>query len=476
MQRYTLPMLQSACAEPTINAKGRLHLSLALLPMDPGQVEYLYSRLLRAEPHEVAVLRNALAPYKETLTAKLWAVAAGPAAGPQRLRAAAALADYDAGSPRWRDIQTAVAGDLVGVPAVYLGAWMDGLRPVRSRLVEPLGVIYRDPKRRETERSLATDLLADYAADDPGRLADLVMDGYAKQFALLLAMLGPHEQRARTIFDGELKKRVVTRTASVLKVEDALTETEPPVKIVGAEVASLPAKAFPLKVRAGKRYILTMDSTALDAFLVLYDSAGKQLAFDDDSGGQQNALIVYAAAKDETCRVYAASFKGAGAFVLTVTETDGTDDAREALAKRQANAAVALVRLGVPDQAWPVLKHSRDPRSRSYLIHRLAPFGADPAAILRRIVEEPDVTVRRALILSLGEYDEKELPPADRQTLIGKLETLYRTADDPGLHAAAEWLLRHWNHHAWLKETNAECARDPELGRTDLAGREPEAE
>ena len=51
---------------------------------------------------------------------------------------------------------------------------------------------------------------------------------------------------------------------------------------------------------------------------------------------------------------------------------DATEDAKEKLAKRQANAAVALLRLNQPSKVWPLLKHSPDPTARSYLIHRLA--------------------------------------------------------------------------------------------------------
>src|SRR5262249_17891160 len=118
-----------------------------------------------------------------------------------------------------------------------------------------------------------------------------------------------------------------------------------------------------------------------------------------------------------------------------------TEDEKERLAKRQANAAVALLKLGKPEQVWPVLKHTPDPRVRSYLIHRLAPMDADFRALVRRLDEEPDVTIRRALLLSLGEYSEHDLSPEARKAVLPKLQDMYRIDADPGLHAAAEWLL-----------------------------------
>ena len=48
------------------NSKERLHASLALLPVDQEQVEFLYSRLLVAGPTELPVLRDALRPLSGT--------------------------------------------------------------------------------------------------------------------------------------------------------------------------------------------------------------------------------------------------------------------------------------------------------------------------------------------------------------------------------------------------------------------------
>ena len=44
--------------------------------------------------------------------------------------------------------------------------------------------------------------------------------------------------------------------------------------------------------------------------------------------------------------------------------------------------------------------------------------------------------------------------------MLPKLQDIYRTAADPGLHGAAEWLLRTWKQEAWLKQVNEEWAKD----------------
>ena len=68
----------------------------------------------------------------------------------------------------------------------------------------------------------------------------------------------------------------------------------------------------------------------------------------------------------------------------------------------------------VAQKVWPLLKHSDDPRVRSYLIHRFASLDADARQIVRVVSggwrvssgknpdKKLDITIRRALILSLG--------------------------------------------------------------------------
>jgi formylglycine-generating enzyme required for sulfatase activity len=147
------------------------------------------------------------------------------------------------------------------------------------------------------------------------------------------------------------------------------------------------------------------------------------------------------------------------AFIREIDRTLAAEaglSAQETLAKRKANAAVVLARMKHAEKVWPLLKHSPDPRTRSYLVHRLAPMGVDPRMIIRRFGEEPDITIRRALILSLGEFSEQAFAFADRRSFIGKLQDVYHNENDPGLRSAAEWLLRTWKQDAWLNEATTE--------------------
>ena len=118
-----------------------------------------------------------------------------------------------------------------------------------------------------------------------------------------------------------------------------------------------------------------------------------------------------------------------------------SESEKETFARRQGNAAVAILRMGQAEKVWPLLKHSPDPRLRTWIIHRLSPMGASPQAIVKRLEEESDVTIRRALILALGEY--YDAAAVDRDALSKQLLDWYKTDPDAGIHGATEWVLRH---------------------------------
>jgi serine/threonine protein kinase/formylglycine-generating enzyme required for sulfatase activity len=363
-RQWTDPRLHDEYDKWADKSPQKLHVSLALLPVDGSQVAYLYDRLLDAEPREVPVIRDALAAHKDDLLEKLWAAVEKLEIGkyPQQLRAGAALAKYDPESGRWAKCSPLVVNNLVLENPVYLGQWSEAFRPVNKSLLVPLADIFRDRSpERASERTLATNLLADYAADQPQILADLLMDADEKQFAVIYPKLKDRAEQG-------------------LPLLTAVIDTKLP-----ADVAS-------------------------------------------------------------------------------------SDDKREMLAKRQANAAVALLRLNQPEKIWPLLKHSTDPRVRSYLVHRLSSLGADAKAVGKRLDQEPDITIRRALLLSLGEFGDKDSSPDEREALLPKLQEMYRTETDAGLHAASEWQLRQWKQEAWLNQVNEEWAKDKEQREKRLAG------
>jgi eukaryotic-like serine/threonine-protein kinase len=367
-RRWTDPLLRDAYADAEKNNDSRrqLRASLGLLPVDSGQVDYLYGRLLDSDPPELGVMVRGLSDHKGELIERLWAVVEQPekAHEGRRLRAAAALAAYDPESQRWDGAAGPVVEQLVSVNPIVLAECTEAFRPVRGKLLGPLAAVYRDRKEdRANERNLATNILANYAADQPDLLADLLMDADVKQFAVVYPKFKDRGEQGLPVLTSEIDKK------------------PPP---------DLPS----------------------------------------------------------------------------------SDEKREKLAKRQANAAATLLKMNQPDKVWPLLKRTPpdDPRVRSYLIHCLYPLGVDVGAILKRLDEEPNLTIRRALLLILGEYDEKELSPEARKAVLPKLQDIYRNDADPGLHAASEWLLRTWKQEAWLKQANDEWAKDQRQREKRLTG------
>ena len=57
------------------------------------------------------------------------------------------------------------------------------------------------------------------------------------------------------------------------------------------------------------------------------------------------------------------------------------EEVKDQLAERQARAAIALIRMGKAEEVWPLLRHSADPRLRSFIVNWLNPLGADPKLI-----------------------------------------------------------------------------------------------
>jgi serine/threonine protein kinase/formylglycine-generating enzyme required for sulfatase activity len=132
-----------------------------------------------------------------------------------------------------------------------------------------------------------------------------------------------------------------------------------------------------------------------------------------------------------------------------------SDAAKEELAKRQARAAVTLARLGKVDCLWPLLKAQPDQRARTYIIHLLRPFGIDPGVLVRQFRTEPDVSVRRAILLALGEYPAETVTAETDSPLVADLLRAYENDPDAGTHSALEWLLRRWGQTDGLAEAQA---------------------
>ena len=205
-RRWADPQLERVVR--STNDRQHLHASLALLPVDATQVDYLFNRLITASASELPVLRDALKTHRSTLTPKLWNVLESTKPGDASLLpTASSLASYDPVDGKWEEVGAKVAQALVTINSVYLSPWLEALRPVRGKLTPPIATIFQDKSRSETVHSLATDILTDYASDDPDRLAELLMVSDPKAYLSLFPIAGKRAKLVLPVFQAELVKK-----------------------------------------------------------------------------------------------------------------------------------------------------------------------------------------------------------------------------------------------------------------------------
>jgi formylglycine-generating enzyme required for sulfatase activity len=105
-------------------------------------------------------------------------------------------------------------------------------------------------------------------------------------------------------------------------------------------------------------------------------------------------------------------------------------------------------------------------------VAKAAPLGVEGRLLVRQLEQESDTSVRRALILALGEYGAKQLPSDVRDPLTARLLEWYQNDPDPGIHGAIDWLLRHrvegpdlrkldWGQEAALQKIDEELKGRP---------------
>ena len=368
-RRWADPQLVRVAQGTDAQSRQHLNASLALLPVDASQVDYLFERLLSSKGNEFLVLRDALKTHQSTLTPKLWTVLEAAKPDARLLPAASALADYSPDDPRWESAGGKVAQALVSVDSLLLRDWIEALRPVRGKLTAPLATIFRDRNRTESDRAQATDILNDYASDDLELITNLLIDADSTAYATFFLIAQRQEEKTLRFLRAEIAKKA------------------------------------------------------------------------------------------------------------TIPESDKDSEmVKDRLAERQARAAITLLRMGKAGEIIPLLRHSADPRLRSFIVNWLNRLGADPKILIAEldridpdakptlvqgqqfmdaILFHPETSQRRALILALGQYGEEGVSAEDRKPLIDKLLALYENDPDAGIHGAAEWTLRKWGQQESLKEKEA---------------------
>ncbi len=155
--------------------------------------------------------------------------------------------------------------------------------------------------------------------------------------------------------------------------------------------------------------------------------------------------------------------KGYLRSLLSERVDDRADLARlDALAHRQASAALGMAALGDADALWPRLRHHDDPRLRGLMIDRLARLDLPAKVLLDRLqTRPPDAIERQALLMIFAESKREPLGAGVQADVIDLARGLYRDDPDPGVHSAAASLLRRWGSGDLIARGDDEIRRRP---------------
>lgn len=105
---------------------------------------------------------------------------------------------------------------------------------------------------------------------------------------------------------------------TIQTINGILTNLDPRDKTV-----NLPYKLYPIQLSRGNAYVISMVSQQFDTYLQVVDAAGQVLAFDDDSGGNLNALLRFVPPVDGKYGIVATTYSGGvGSFTLKVSHVN----------------------------------------------------------------------------------------------------------------------------------------------------------
>ncbi|WP_165222265.1 protein kinase domain-containing protein [Aquisphaera insulae] len=135
------------------------------------------------------------------------------------------------------------------------------------------------------------------------------------------------------------------------------------------------------------------------------------------------------------------TFRSVLADRLVSPELAGVVD--EPLVGRQAIASIALDLLEIEGPLSALLDYGADLRVRSVIIDRLSTMTLARGRLLNRIRSaDPRPGVRQAVLMIWAEIAAKEKSVEERSTVLEAAAASYRDDPDPGVHSAAELLLR----------------------------------
>lgn len=125
---------------------------------------------------------------------------------------------------------------------------------------------------------------------------------------------------------------------------------------------------------------------------------------------------------------------------------------------RMTNLSIALWELGDPNAVVRGLTTSSNDILRTRLLLGLADAGTRPKKLIEELRMTHPASVRQALVLALGNFDNRALPYNSRENSLQLFVEIYKTDSDCGVRAAVAQLLDRWGHSEERKKIDLEFA------------------
>jgi serine/threonine protein kinase/formylglycine-generating enzyme required for sulfatase activity len=223
LRSWADPVLVALLAADEASKSARLHAAMALLPVDPAQLDVVLEGLLISPAKDLEAIRDTLVHNGDAhwLAPRLRNELDNTSnSAPRRLRASAVLAVLDPprhGEPgdHWRQTGDFMANQVIAELTVNSSdyeAWITLLRPVRSVLVPQFKQIYVDSNRPQIDRHTAAMVLGEFVADKPRELVDLALLAEPGQYAVLLPRLVSISGSARDLLTDEFEAAIPADT------------------------------------------------------------------------------------------------------------------------------------------------------------------------------------------------------------------------------------------------------------------------
>ena len=204
--RWAKPRLRHVYRRSASTDAERLRAAMALVQIDPAapqdetintELRYLLDRLSRVDPTTHAAITESLGARRNDFLESMWrAVRDNATDDREKLRLAAVLAFHAPTDARWERIKSPVAQWMAASRSSTLAGWMTSFQPVQDLLTPEFIRILNDPNASAGMRNRSSDVLINYADDNPDDLVRSLVAADAFAFNELMTNLERHGQDA----------------------------------------------------------------------------------------------------------------------------------------------------------------------------------------------------------------------------------------------------------------------------------------